>query len=116
MKEFRLIALASRYISEFDKLSDYMFEKLTDEELQIEKYELKFEGLLVFENKLKKKSSQVVSNLKNAMFQVKIISGDSPFTTAMVARELGIIDKQKEVVAFTIELNGEKHDKEKLII
>ncbi|KAL4438847.1 hypothetical protein ABPG74_016567 [Tetrahymena malaccensis] len=76
---------------------------------------------LIFKNSLKKKTQQITNELKNADYNLKIISGDNPFTVFNVARESKVLkqhdknllvidkcDKNKEYLTIT-EISNQGH-------
>lgn len=59
--------------------------------------ELRFLGLIVFENKLKPGSAPAIATLANAHIGCKMVTGDNPRTAISVARECGILGQSTSV-------------------
>jgi cation-transporting ATPase 13A3/4/5 len=87
---YRVLACATKPIPERD---DY------ESEEEREKYEcdLIFLGLVVFRNKLKRDTKHIISKLKGSSINLVMATGDNPFTSISVARECGLIDRNKEI-------------------
>ncbi|ODH51733.1 hypothetical protein GX48_02200 [Paracoccidioides brasiliensis] len=83
---FRVIACATKYIK---KLSWMKVQKLTRPEA--ESY-LEFTGFIIFENKLKPTTKDVIADLNQAHIRSIMCTGDNILTGVSVARECGIID------------------------
>ena len=69
-----------------------------------------FAGFLIFENKLKDDTKEVIEKLKNADINIKVLSGDNVLTTIQTARNAGIISPILETILIDIkrdELNQE---------
>lgn len=64
--------------------------------------ELDFTGLLLFRNEVKSDSRTAISELQAAGVRVGMMTGDSVFTGATVARNVGIIPSDSTVVIGTI--------------
>jgi len=81
---FRVLACATKVIQEKD---NYNME--TDRT----KFEtkLKFLGLILFKNRLKVDSKNVINKINNSNVKLVMATGDNPFTSISVARESGII-------------------------
>ena len=84
--------------------------------MQLENY-IDFDGILLLENNLKADSQEVIKTLKDCRYDVKVISGDNPFTVTKACQDAGIIDTSKQVIFFESsdnktltlrELNGPK--------
>lgn len=60
--------------------------------------ELEFLGVLFFLDPLKKDAKSTLNLAKKLGIQVKIITGDSPEVAASVAKEIGLIENEDEVV------------------
>ena len=56
-----------------------------------------FVGLFILENPLKPDTTDVIKVLKQASFEVKVISGDNPLTTIHCAKIAGIIQADKDI-------------------
>jgi predicted P-type ATPase len=64
--------------------------------------DLRFIGLILFRNELKDDSREAISELQTAGISVKMITGDSIYTGAAVAKLVGIIPPDSRVVFGTI--------------
>lgn len=58
---------------------------------------LRFLGLIIFENKLKPGTTPVIKSLRNAHMACRMITGDNPLTAVSVARECGLINPAAHV-------------------
>jgi cation-transporting P-type ATPase 13A2 len=58
---------------------------------------LQFSGLILFENKLKENSKEVMHNLISATYNTKVISGDNVFTVIKACQDCNIIQPQIQV-------------------
>ena len=65
--------------------------------------ELKFLGLIVFKNELKKHTKKTIENLKNADFTILISTGDNPFTSISVANKCRLFDTSRELYFCNLE-------------
>ena len=64
---------------------------------------LNFAGFLIFENKLKDDTKDVIGRLKEAEIKIKVISGDNVLTTIQSARNAGIIKPFLETILIEIQ-------------
>ena len=58
---------------------------------------LRFLGLIIFENKLKPGTTPVIKSLRSAHMACRMITGDNPLTAVSVARECGLINPAAHV-------------------
>ena len=94
---FRVIALAkSRKIKKVP-----IKEEILDEDIP----KLSFSGLVAFIDPIRLEAVDAVKACKNAGIKVVMITGDHPLTAFAIARNLGLVDNEKEVT------NGEELDK-----
>lgn len=69
---------------------------------------LRFLGLIIFENKLKPGTTPVIKSLRNAHMACRMITGDNPLTAVSVARECGLINPAAHVFSpFFLEGNAQ---------
>lgn len=96
---YRVIACATKVIPHpprFRKnLRDLTF--LNDFSREKVESELEFIGLIVFENKLKGSTKQVLSELSNAGVRTVMCTGDNVLTAVSVAKECSLIDSSTKV-------------------
>lgn len=59
--------------------------------------ELRFLGLIIFENKLKEGSAPAIETLRDANIVCKMVTGDNPRTAISVARECGMVGPSAHV-------------------
>ncbi|PGH05980.1 hypothetical protein AJ79_06669 [Helicocarpus griseus UAMH5409] len=86
---FRVIACAAKHIR---KLSWVKVQKLHREEAESD---LEFTGFIIFENKLKPTTKDVIADLNQAHIRNIMCTGDNILTGVSVARECGIMDSSK---------------------
>ncbi|KAK1148276.1 hypothetical protein N8T08_010085 [Aspergillus melleus] len=86
---YRVIACAAKYEQ---RLSWMKVQKLTRVEAESN---LEFIGLIIFENKLKPKSSETIRELSQAGIRNIMCTGDNILTAVSVARECGLISADK---------------------
>ncbi|KAL9107562.1 MAG: hypothetical protein Q9227_007562 [Pyrenula ochraceoflavens] len=84
---FRVIACASKYI--FNAPA----EKISRMERASAESGLEFDGFIIFENKLKEITSDVIEELNEAAVRVVMCTGDNILTAISVARECNLIDQ-----------------------
>lgn len=84
---FRVIACATKHIF---KLNWLKVQKMKREEAESN---LEFVGFIVFENKLKDITTEIVEELTEANIRTVMCTGDNILTAISVARECGLIDK-----------------------
>lgn len=82
---YRVIACAARYER---RLSWMRIQKMTRTDAESN---LEFIGFIIFENKLKPKSADTISELKQANIRNIMCTGDNILTAISVARECGIL-------------------------
>jgi magnesium-transporting ATPase (P-type) len=97
----RVLACATKPLPD---RNDYHLE---DNRLLYEK-DLIFLGFVIFKNKLKRDTKQVIKNLQGSGCKLVMATGDNPFTSISVARECEMIEKDKYL--FLIDMNKEFED------
>lgn len=60
---------------------------------------LRFLGLIIFENKLKPGTTPAIQTLRTAHLACRMITGDNPLTAVSVARECNLINPAAHVFA-----------------
>ncbi|KAJ2758469.1 hypothetical protein H4S06_002684 [Coemansia sp. BCRC 34490] len=99
-KGFRVIAIAGKSINNWSLLSENgMIPQRTEAESA-----LTFMGLLVFENRLKPKTTTTLGELRQAKIRTVMCTGDNPFTAVSVARECRLV--QPNVTVFVSHLTA----------
>ncbi|CAE6444743.1 unnamed protein product [Rhizoctonia solani] len=88
---YRVIALAGKSI---EGLSWLRAQKMKREQAESN---LKFLGLIVFENKLKPGTAPAIQTLRDAHLVCRMVTGDNPRTAVSVARECGLISQSAHV-------------------
>jgi len=86
-KGFRVIACASKYIS---RLSS---DKLHSMERSEAESRLQLTGFIVFENKLKEITTEIIDELQEANLRTVMCTGDNILTAISVARECNLMDR-----------------------
>ena len=86
-KGFRVIACASKYMS---RLSGTELEKMDRSEAESW---LQLTGFIVFENKLKDITAEIIEELNEAKIRNVMCTGDNILTAISVARECNLIDR-----------------------
>jgi cation-transporting ATPase 13A3/4/5 len=89
-KGYRVIACATRYER---KLSWMKVQKLTRAEAESN---LEFAGFIIFENKLKGTTTQVISELNQAGIRNVMCTGDNILTAVSVARECKMVGPNEQ--------------------
>ncbi len=84
---YRVIACARKHIS---KLSWIKVQKMSRTDAESD---LDFIGFIIFENKLKPSTSEVLHELEVAGIRKVMCTGDNILTAISVARECGLIDR-----------------------
>lgn len=85
---YRVIALASGELSNFEEKDDY-------DENDIEK--LEFKGLVAFIDPIRKDAKKAIKQCKDAGINVIMITGDHPLTAFKISKDLGLCDSFDEV-------------------
>ncbi|XP_020280568.1 probable cation-transporting ATPase 13A3 [Pseudomyrmex gracilis] len=103
---YRVIAIGRRATisetsAEVSKLSREMVEQ-----------DLEFLGLVILENRLKRPTTPVIAELREANIRVVMITGDNIQTAVSVARDCGILSAAEHVVNVAVTLTGEKDQPE----
>jgi cation-transporting P-type ATPase 13A2 len=83
---YRVIGIAGRSV---DGLSWLKAQRMKREQVEID---LKFLGLLIFENKLKPGTAPAIATLRQASLGCRMVTGDNPRTAVSVARECKLIN------------------------
>ncbi|KAI0472027.1 hypothetical protein GGR56DRAFT_667735 [Xylariaceae sp. FL0804] len=86
-KGYRVIACATKHIQ---KLSWVKIQKMRREEVETD---LEFMGFIIFENKLKPTTADVLKELTQSNIGSIMVTGDNILTAISVARNCGLIDK-----------------------
>ena len=84
---FRVIACATKHIF---KLNWLKVQKMKREEVESN---LEFVGFIIFENKLKDTTTDVIGELMDANIRTVMCTGDNILTAISVARECGVVDR-----------------------
>jgi cation-transporting ATPase 13A2 len=84
---FRVIACATKHIF---KLNWLKVQKMKREEAESN---LEFVGFIIFENKLKDTTTDIITELREANLRTVMCTGDNILTAISVARECGVIDR-----------------------
>ena len=87
----RVIACATKKLEKEVPISD-------DLERSEFEHSLEFLGFLIFENKLKPVTKEIIDKLTEANIRSVMITGDNPLTAIYVARECGIVDPNQTVL------------------
>src|SRR6056297_2254022 len=88
-KGYRVLAFASGEYPDFTKQDEYKNEEIP---------ELTFYGLISFIDPLRSEAKDSVDKCKKAGIKVMMITGDHPSTAGTIARELGIIEEDEQVI------------------
>ncbi|KAI0028394.1 P-type ATPase [Vararia minispora EC-137] len=88
---YRVIAIAGKSI---DGLSWLKAQRMKREQAESN---LRFLGLIIFENKLKPGTTPAIQALRAAHLACRMITGDNPLTAVSVARECGLITQTAQV-------------------
>ncbi|KAL6262371.1 hypothetical protein P5V15_007460 [Pogonomyrmex californicus] len=70
--------------------------------------DLEFLGLIILENRLKRPTTPVITELREANIRVVMITGDNIQTAMSVARECGILSIEEQLIDVTVVSNEEK--------
>lgn len=92
---YRVIAIAGKSI---EGLSWLKAQKMKREQAETN---LRFLGLVIFENKLKPGTTPAIQTLRTAHLTCKMITGDNPLTAVSVARECTLINPAAHVFSST---------------
>jgi cation-transporting ATPase 13A2 len=84
---FRVIACASKYLSKLG------WNKLQNMERSEAESGLQLTGFIVFENKLKEITTEVIEELNDASIRCVMCTGDNILTAISVARECSLVDR-----------------------
>ncbi|KAF1822987.1 uncharacterized protein K489DRAFT_319905 [Dissoconium aciculare CBS 342.82] len=84
---FRVIACATKHIFKLNWL------KVQNMKREDAESNLDFVGFIIFENKLKDTTTEVIGELMNANIRTVMCTGDNILTAISVARECGILDR-----------------------
>ncbi|XP_050686747.1 polyamine-transporting ATPase 13A3-like isoform X4 [Eriocheir sinensis] len=91
---YRVLALGWRPL----KLSYLKAQRINRDEVECD---LQFLGLLVMENRLKKETTPVISQLHKASIKTIMITGDNMLTALSVGRECGLVSPHQQVITIT---------------
>lgn len=86
-KGYRVIGCATRHLK---KLSWVKAQKMTRSEVE---NGLDFVGFIIFENKLKPTTSEVLRELTSSNIGTVMVTGDNILTAISVARECGLVER-----------------------
>ncbi|KXT01461.1 hypothetical protein AC578_9529 [Pseudocercospora eumusae] len=84
---YRVIACATKHIFKFNWL------KLQKQKREEVESNLDFAGFIIFENKLKETTTEIIEELRDANIRTVMCTGDNILTAISVARECSLIDK-----------------------
>ncbi|RLU15384.1 hypothetical protein DMN91_012378, partial [Ooceraea biroi] len=70
--------------------------------------DLEFLGLVILENRVKRPTTPVIEELREADIRVLMITGDNIQTAVSVARECGILSTEEQVVDIVVASRGQK--------
>lgn len=84
---YRVIACATKHIF---KLNWLKVQKMKREDVESG---LEFVGFIIFENKLKDTTTDIITELREANIRTVMCTGDNILTAISVARECGLVDK-----------------------
>lgn len=87
---FRVIACASKYLSKLDR------DNIQDMERGQAESRLQLTGFIIFENKLKDITTEVIEELDAAAIRNVMCTGDNILTAISVARECGLINASEQ--------------------
>ncbi|KAI0268689.1 P-type ATPase [Gloeopeniophorella convolvens] len=90
---YRVIAIAGKSI---EGLSWLKAQRMKREQAE---YNLRFLGLIIFENKLKPGTAPAIQALRSAHLACRMITGDNPLTAVSVAQECNLISQTAHVFA-----------------
>ena len=90
-KGLRVIALA------YKELIDTDYYKISQMKRESVEFDLKFLGLVLLNNELKKETIPSINSLHKAKIKTIMATGDNPLTAISVAREWGIVDSSLPV-------------------
>ncbi|KAG2119505.1 uncharacterized protein F5147DRAFT_664357 [Suillus discolor] len=90
---YRVIAMAGKSI---ESLSWLKAQKMKREQAESN---LRFLGLIIFENKLKPGTTPAIQTLRAAHLACRMITGDNPLTAVSVARECSLVSQAAHVFA-----------------
>ncbi|CAO3644376.1 unnamed protein product [Cunninghamella echinulata] len=88
---YRVIACASR------KLNDIKWHKLHKLKRNEVECNLTFLGFIIFENKLKLRTTSALTTLRNANIRQIMCTGDNVLTAVSVSRECGLVEQHAEI-------------------
>ena len=100
---FRVLACATKPLDEINENPNY------DDREDYEN-DLIFLGFIVFNNKLKRDTKQVINELMNANLNLIMATGDNPFTSISVAQQCGLINNKCEIIFCNVEKNSEGNE------
>lgn len=85
-KGYRVIGCATKHIKKFSWVKA---QKMTRAEVESD---LEFLGFIIFENKLKPTTTEVIKELLDSNIGAVMVTGDNILTAISVARECGLIE------------------------
>ncbi|KAK5993150.1 putative cation-transporting ATPase [Cladobotryum mycophilum] len=102
-KGYRVIGCATRHLN---RLSWVKAQKMTRAEVE---NNLEFVGFIIFENKLKPSTANVLRELKESNIGTVMVTGDNILTAISVARECGLLESSAHCFVPRF-LHGDSHD------
>ncbi|XP_011496793.1 PREDICTED: probable cation-transporting ATPase 13A3 [Ceratosolen solmsi marchali] len=102
---YRVIAMACKDID----VADDQVQKVPRDEVE---KDLEFLGLIVLENRLKKPTTKVINNLRDANIKTVMITGDNIQTAISVAKECGILSSEETVISVSVSPARDKNQLE----
>ena len=90
-KGFRVIALAAKDLT----MKKFKVQRAKRDDLE---QDAKFIGLIVFQNKVKSVSADVIEELEEAKIKSVMVTGDNILTSIAVSFECGILNKSEKVI------------------
>lgn len=100
---YRVLACATKPLPENNEYNDY-------EDRSYFETDLIFLGFVVFKNKLKRDTKQVIGKLKGSNINLIMATGDNPFTSISVAQECGLVEPNKEIYFCNLEKDKDREE------
>lgn len=100
-KGYRIIALASKVID------TNSYDNVNEIERSVLEKDMRFLGLVVMENKLKKETSQVINQLNVANVRSIMCTGDNLLTALSVGIECGMLSDRDNIIEIEIDNKGD---------
>jgi cation-transporting ATPase 13A2 len=93
---YRVLACASKPLESHDSYDSANEREIFEENLN-------FLGFIIFKNKLKRDTKNIIGKLKESNCQLLIATGDNPFTTISVARECELVEYNQDIYFLNLE-------------